>query len=132
MMTAPTDMDVRDQIILEERIARLDAVPGPRVGDWVRFADGIERRISYIWRDEHDTMLSVQTSAGGSYHLGDGYVSMSGSLFVGVDPATLTATTETRVGSVWFFHHNLWRAYNAIDTEMTFRMFTCSLTAPPS
>ena len=38
----------------------LDAFAGPRVGDWVDFADGVSRRISYI--GETDTEPSMGES----------------------------------------------------------------------
>src|SRR5216117_3642018 len=96
--------DERDAEILAKRIAMLDEITGPRTGDFVIFADDVTRRISYIWRDEHGAAFSVQTSDGGTYYLGEGYVSMSGSLFSGVKPETLTLTDERRDGRVWFFH----------------------------
>jgi hypothetical protein len=124
------DLDDRDATILAERIAMYDEIPGPRVGDFVTFADGVTRRISYIWRDEHDVPFSAQTSDGGSYHLGNGYVSMSGGLYAGVKPETLTLTDQQRDGRVWFFHHDHWTAHNDIHVTMPFRVFSCSAHAP--
>jgi hypothetical protein len=120
------EFDDRDQAILDERIAAYDEIPGPRVGDFVVFANDVTRRISYIWRDENDVVLSVQTSDGGSYYLGKGYVSMSGSLYNGVKAETLTETDEKRDGRVWFFHHDWSTAHNGVDTTMPFRVFTCT------
>lgn len=117
--------DDQDAAILTERVAAFDAVTGPRVGDYVVFADGIQRRISYIWGDGQETS-SVQTSDGGSYYLGNGYVSMSGSLYSGVKPETLTDTGETKHGGVWFFHHDYATAHNGVETTMPFRVFACS------
>lgn len=118
-----TELDERDTELLAQRVAAFDAVPGCRVGDYIRFAGGVERRISYIWRDEHDTPFSVQTSAGGSYYLGNGGLSMSGSLFTGIEPETLTDTGETLPGSVWFFHHNRMVAGGGRDATIAFRVF---------
>lgn len=118
--------DERDDAILAERVAALDAVEGPRVGDFVRFNEGTVRRISYIWRDEHETAFNVQTSDGGSFYLGNGYVSMSGSLYSGVKLDTLTLTDETRTGSVWFFHHDMAGQDRGVGARMTFRVFECS------
>jgi len=127
---APEELDERDSAILADRTAAYDAISGPRVGDFVTFADGITRRISYIWRDENDAVLSVQTSDGGSFNLGLGYVSMSGSLYAGVKSETLTPTDEQRKGSIWFFHHDWWEKDNGVDTFMSFPVFTCSEPAP--
>jgi len=123
---APAELDERDAALLTGRVAAYDAIPGPRVGDFVVFADDVTRRISHIWRDEKETVFSVQTSDGGTYFLDDGSVSMSGGLHPGVKPDTLTPTDEQRNGSVWFFHHNRWAAGNGIDTIMSFRVFRCS------
>lgn len=127
---APAALDERDTAILAERCVAYDQIPGPRNGDYVIFADDVTRRISYIWRDENGTVLSIQTSDGGSYYLGNGYVSMSGSLYSGVKPETLTPTEETRDGSIWFFHHDWHTAGNGIDTVIWFRVFRCSEPAP--
>lgn len=122
----PAVLDERDAAILAERTVAYDQTPGPRDGDFVSFADNVTRRISYIWRDENGTPLSIQTSDGGSYYLGNGYVSMSGSLYSGVKPDTLTQSEEQRNGSIWFFHHDWWTAGNGIDAIMPFRVFRCS------
>jgi hypothetical protein len=71
-MTTLTQLDARDTEILAQRIYAFEQVTGPRVGDYVRFADDVTRRISYIWRDEHDQAFNVQTSDGGSFYLGNG------------------------------------------------------------
>jgi hypothetical protein len=120
------EFDERDAAILAERRAAYDGIAGPRVGDFEVFADEVARRISYIWREEDGTVDSAQTSDGGTYHLGKGYVSMSGSLYSGVKPETLTLTDEQRNGAVWFFHHDCWGAGNGVDTTMPFRVFRCS------
>src|SRR5271167_3580103 len=74
-------LDDRDAAIVAERMARMDARPGPRVGDFVRFADGVERRISHYWQAEPDMpgwQAGAQTSDGGSWHLGSEGCSFSG------------------------------------------------------
>lgn len=135
MSKYPIDaLDERDRQILADRVASLDAIAGPRVGDWVIFADGTERRISHRWffpADEDGPEIdNVQTShPGGSFYLGDGYVSFSGSLFLGVPGSTLTLTDELRPAGVWFFHHDWWQAHNGVGAEVMFRVFTCSLEA---
>lgn len=35
-------VDEQDQTIIAERMAALDAVTGPRVGDWVHFANDVQ------------------------------------------------------------------------------------------
>lgn len=136
-MTATTQnvspvLDERDTAILARRTAMLDADTDLRVGDFVRFADGTLRRVSHIWRDEQDRPESVQTSNGGTYYLGDGYVSMSGGLYRGVPASTLSLTAESRDGWVWFFHHDWTRAHNGVDVMVPFRVYECSLAAATS
>jgi hypothetical protein len=120
------ELDDRDSEILAQRVNALGLVEGPRVGDYIVFADGTERRISYVtpaeWMPEVDI---VQTSKGGSWYLGDGYISFSGSLYAGVKRDTLTETSEVRAGSVWFFRHDFHTAHNGVDTEMMFRVYEC-------
>jgi hypothetical protein len=123
------EIDERDREMIARRMEALDAIPGPRVGDFVEFPGNITRRISYIWTSEPET---VQTSTGGSYYLGDGYVSMSGSLYAGVPLGTLTDTGQVRDGAVWVFHHDWAAAHNGVDTRVPFRVFRCSADAPRS
>jgi hypothetical protein len=118
------DLDPRDLDIRAKRQAALDAKDGLRVGDWVEFSDQVVRRISHIWPD------GVQTSDSGSFYLGEGFVSMSGSLYSMVPKSSLTKTDQTRDGSVWFFHHDYATAHNGVQTSILFRVYTCSLPAP--
>lgn len=130
-------LDERNRYIIECRIAAYAAIDGPRVGDWVDFPGGEKRRISHIWAwadNEGDpiTARSIQTSKGGSYHLGNGYVSMSGSLYVGVPASTLHLTDEIRSADAWIFHHDHYTAGNAVHFTAPFRVFTCDQEAPSS
>lgn len=122
-MSATQTLDQRDVSIVAERMAALDAKPGPRVGDFVRFSDGTLRRISYRWTDGAGWDGGCQTSDGGSYYLGNGYVSMSGSLHPAVPTEQLTPTGERRDGSVWIFHHDIRQAHNGVDVSVPFRVY---------
>jgi hypothetical protein len=124
MANALMELDARDQEILAGRVEKLNEQEGVRVGDYVLFADVVLRRVSYDWGD------SVQTSDGGSYYLGNGYVSMSGSLYTSVPKESLHLTEEVLEGDVWFFHHDWRTAHNGISALVKFRVFTCSLPAP--
>ena len=77
-------LDLHDSEILNARVTRLLYVESPKQGDFVRFADVVLRRISHVWLDENGSPDSIQTSDGGSFYLGDGYLSFSGSLFTSV------------------------------------------------
>lgn len=129
--------DGRDLEILRSRVDELNERTGPRVGDFVRFADGVTRRVSHLWAWDvrtdgprpADWVDSAQTSDGGSFYLGDGYVSMSGGLHPGVPLETLTDTGELLSGQCWFFHHDWHRAHNGVNVCVPFRLYSCSLEA---
>lgn len=122
--------DPRNVEIIERRMAKLDAREGPRVGDYVRFTDGTLRRCSYHWSDGAGWDGGMQTSDGGSFYLGEGYVSMSGSLYSCVPTDSLKLTDETREGTVWIFDHDFAGAGRAVHYSVPFRVFTCELPAP--
>lgn len=131
--------DGRDEAILRERVAAYNTVEGPRVGDFVRFADGVERRISYIWDEGAGDGFWVtpgprrmQTShPGAGFYLGNGYVSMgNGSLFRAVPESTLTDTGEVQAGQVWFFHHDHMTAHNGVYATIPHRVYACTEEAP--
>ena len=48
-------IDATDSQILANRQAAFDQHPGPRVGDYILFADGVERRISDAWNSNYQT-----------------------------------------------------------------------------
>lgn len=99
------------------------------VGDFVTFACGTTRRVSYVI-DYQDDDIHVQTSDSGSFYLGDGYVSFSGSLKRSVPFSTLTNTGDKHDGAVWFFDHDHHRAHGGIDTMIKFSIWRCSQEAP--
>ena len=89
--TTPVVTDERDAQIVAARAETYDTLHGPRVGDFVTFADGVTRRISHVWPAgwNEDGVARLQTSDlpggdkpmySGSYYLGDGYISYSGGL----------------------------------------------------
>lgn len=124
-------LDDRDRAILAERAPRVFDHKGPREGHVVEFACGKVRRISYVWRDETDAVLSVQTSDGGSFYLTrDGLFSMSGSLFTGVSPDSLTATDRTADVSAWFFSHEWAGKDRGVPCTVAVPVWTCRLNAP--
>src|SRR4051812_29340518 len=57
--------DACDEALVRRRVAWLEEDPGPRVGDVVRFSDGVEHRIAHLWED------GVQTSRSGSFYLSE-------------------------------------------------------------
>jgi hypothetical protein len=121
MTTTTALLDEQDTATLAELVARHVEREGPRVGDFViwREQDGerVYRRISYDWGED------VQTSDGGSFHLGRHGVSFSGSLHPAIPTADLVDTGETREGPVWFFHHGMPGAGRGMDVVAPFRVY---------
>lgn len=113
---SPLDDD--DAQLVRGRAAGFDGVPGPRVGDYVRFQDGHLERFSHDWGD------GLQTAIGGSWYLGtEGYVSFSGSLNPMLAYPDLQLTKDRRDGAFWCFHHDHWRAGNAIRFELVCNVY---------
>ena len=140
-------IDERDALIVAARAETYETIHGPRVGDFVVFADGVTRRISHVWAADcyDDGIARLQTSDlpggdepwfSGTYYLGDGYVSFSGGLHDAVKADTLTETdpgpgeSYGTPGTIWIFHHDHWGAGRAVTRSMLFRAFTCSEEAP--
>jgi hypothetical protein len=121
--STPT-IDATDEAIVARRMASIATLTTPRVGDFVRFSDGTERRISYLWPD------GAQTSDGGSFYLGNYGGNFSGSLHPTVPLDSLMRTDEVRDGTVWIFHHDQHRAHNGVHFSVPFRVYECSLPAP--
>lgn len=122
----PPQVDDRDRAIIAERLAALDKVAGPRVGDFIRVPDGRLTRIAYVWdlSPDDDKVQTVGAyTEGGSFYLGAGYTSYSGGLWPGMPRSALRETDETRDGSVWIFHHDVWGAGRGVHTTVPFRVW---------
>lgn len=131
-MACYTDvLDARDAEIVAERVALYALRQGPRVGDWVVFADGTIRRISYRWTDGTGWDGGTQTSHlhEGNYHLGKVGVSFSGGLRPHVPTDTLTDAEVTHDATAWIFHHDHSGAGRGVYFSAPFRVYTCSLEA---
>jgi hypothetical protein len=98
---------------------------GPREGDWVIEKNGKISRITYIWTDEKGIPFQIQTGGSkyGSFYLGNGYISYSGSLDHGHKPNKLRMLKRKMEGQVWFFKDNMWGAHRSVDFMMEFRVF---------
>jgi hypothetical protein len=114
-----------DREIVRWRVAANHDRQGPQTGDFVRFSDGVVRRISYVWPED------VQTSDQGFYHLLDtGGVSMSGSHYLPVKLSTLSATAELREGEAWISRHESKDTDGRVTFKAPFRVFACREPAP--
>jgi hypothetical protein len=110
--------DDRDFDIMVEREVAWNEIKGPRVGDFVILPDGTERRFSHHWGE------SIQTSGGGSFYLGKGYVSFSGELHPAIPIDRFERDRgEHRMGSFWFFHHDFHGANRGVERQLLCRVF---------
>lgn len=111
--------------LLERRSRRREEAGRPLVGDFVIFPDpsapggAREERIAHDWGED----TGVQTAPGGSFYLGDGYASFSGTLNPTVLTEALTPTGEVRTGRFWFFSGDHDRADNGVDAEAPCRVY---------
>ena len=115
--------DDQDWQLLTKRVETWDSRQGPRVGDFIEFADGITHRFSH----DHGEEWGIQTSPiGGSFYMGDGYLSYSGGLEPSIKHDQIEATDEQRLGAVWFFHHDYHRSSNGVNAWVPCRVFKTS------
>lgn len=128
-MSRPPQFDDRDQSILDERQAAYLEREGPQVGHWVRFADGVLRRISHVWDWGEPDKVSIQTSDGGSFYLGKWYMNFSGGLYPGVPATTFRPTDELKPAPAWFFHHDYCQAHNGVHVQVPCPVWECTQPA---
>ena len=112
-------LDERDDTLIENRRQAYESRPAtlPRVGEYVRMLDGTLQRFSYIWPD------GAQTSHGGSWYLGNGGSSFSGSLNPIVPFERLRLTNGRKGARFWVFHHDQWTAHNGVDFTIPVRIW---------
>lgn len=116
--------DEQDSDLLTERVCKWDKRSGPRVGDYIVFADGITHRFSH----DHGKEWGIQTSPiGGSFYMTpSGHSSYSGGLQPAIKHDELENTGKRRLGAVWFFHHEHATASNAVMAKIPCRVFKTS------
>ncbi len=119
------ELGERDREIVRCRMVANHAHQGPQTGDFVRFSDGVLRRISYVW-PQH-----FQTSTDGFYHLLDsGGVSMGGSHYLEVSLSTLSPTDELLEGKAWIARDESRDTNSSVTFKAPFRVYRCSEPAP--
>ena len=117
--------------MLAERIAAYDKIEGPRVGDYLDFAEpqrsGYEGRTASSFRIAHDWGDRVQPAAcggdTGSFYLSVGSLSYSGGLTPPIPTSRLEATGLHRSGCLWFFSENITGAGRGVHFSAQFRVF---------
>lgn len=115
----------RDIEIFQERMKAFNARPAdvPRAGDFIRMLDGELHRIVHCWPKEWGDDATVQTYPGGSFYLGNGYISHSGACNPGVPYEQIKPTNETAMGSCWIFSQDLSGAGRGATAYCRFRVF---------
>lgn len=119
--------------ILQRRTELLHRNTNPHVGDFVVFKD-CQRRISYIWTwnengEQPVENWGIQTSDGGSFYLGEGYISFSGGLYPGFRGSLLKPTNVMRQGWIWFFNRDWPGAGRGVHFQIPFRVWTVNRNA---
>jgi hypothetical protein len=113
----PIIPDDKDKEIAERRLKAYDNNPEPREGDYVIMPNGSYERFSYVWPE------SIQTCNSGTFYLGNGYASMSGSLNSAIPKEKIQITDEKKPGEFWFFHHDFMTAHNGIGVKAVCRVY---------
>lgn len=120
MTNAAQNFDPKNAEILADRVTLRDAIDGPRVGDFIITLDGTLKRFTYEW---NDGLQTTWKGTGGSFYLGEGYVSFSGGLNPSIPFENIEATDETRNGSFWFFDLDIRGAGRGVDVETPCRVY---------
>lgn len=132
METAPWIANLRrkrkeNMALFKKLEASYNKIKGVRVGDYVIGKNGKITRITYIWRWDGEPQQWQAGGNGGSYYLGNGYVSYSGSLSHGFDEGTKFKNTgRKKIGNVWIWDKGFAGAGRGIDFPMKFRVFKAS------
>lgn len=111
--------------IINER----DAVPGPRLGDYV-IVEGTYERICVL-RDDQATVQTTHVDQGGWALLGNGICSFSGACinfgrsrqFDKIEKRALRATEETKEGRFWTFKDGEVGPGRRVDFTTSCRVF---------
>ncbi|MET4190750.1 MULTISPECIES: hypothetical protein [unclassified Bradyrhizobium] len=118
------EFDHRNDELRAKRLLEWDAIPGPRVGDFVIMPDGDERRFTHDWGDDIQTTVKRDKNHfNASFYFGGTYMEFSGSLDPALLKSKLVDTGETRLGSAWFFHHGEVGGGNGVHFTMPCRVF---------
>lgn len=109
--------DDQDETLAKEYLKKWDEYLSPRVGDYIIMPDGTYERFSHDWID------SLQTSPGGSFHLGDGFTSFSGALNPSIPIEDIHPIDFKMCGNFWMWHHGFPGYHNAVGVTALCRVF---------
>lgn len=118
----PPEFDNEDQGILNNRIEQWNKRQGPRVGDYIQMLDGTVRRFTHDWGNTIQTE-TPGNKFGSSFYFGNGYMEFSGGLDRAIPKEQIRATTETKDGYAWFFHHDWKTAHNGVHFNVPCRVY---------
>jgi hypothetical protein len=116
---------------IRKMLAEYDELQGPRVGDWVRFADGHEMRIAYLTADG-----GVQVAYGGTWSMGRSIrdesvgVSFTGQLRKSFPALTLTYEGGPDLGGIVYCVVGPLLEEQWVQVKFAARIYACSLPAP--
>lgn len=125
------EFDEVDEALRVKRQRERGKIEGPAVGDFVIFADGTQRRISYVWPNGVQTSDLKGLFSGRYYLSTNGYASFSG----GLHPITPTEALkpfeggELWAGRFWFFHHDHAGAHRGVNCTVMVKVWECELPA---
>jgi len=114
---------IRRQLNLEialRRFVNFSKAKGPRVGDIVKYPDGMHTRFTKNWGDTFQTSSRNYT---GTFYLGEDYPVYSG----GFEPPIRLDLLKRKPGHeleiFWFFKNGTRRAHNGIDIQLPVRIY---------
>jgi hypothetical protein len=119
-----TALDSRDQAMIAARLAARQQRPGPKIGDFVYFADGAIHRIADL------STRTVHTTAQREFYLGAWGCEFLGEPTHEIPSDSLARPLESAWGSVWIFHHDHPRPGNSVVFDARFEVY--STAAPAS
>lgn len=105
--------------ILRRNMKAYDEREGPRVGDFLELPYGMMTRFTHAWDD------GIQLGWG-SFYLGEGYCSYSGSLEPSIPYEAILPTDKKEMGAVWFFHQGSSGGGRGVYFKAAFRVFKLS------
>lgn len=114
METAQTTLN---QEIIRSRSTLYDSLEGPRIGDYIKLPNDQFYRITNFNRNNQ---FGIGT---GSYFLGEGHLSFSGTANDWLTVSDIKLTAEQKAGSSWIFDQNKVRAGGRVDFQIPFRVY---------